>query len=779
MSKQFNGKISIDARDSMQDWSPYEAPKAPENAPNVLYIVWDDVGYGAFDIYGGLINVPNMKRIADRGLTYTQFHTTALCSPTRSCLLTGRNATSNSMACIAEAGAGFPGASARIPPQNAFISEVLVEKGWNTYAVGKWHLTPGEETSLNSNRRNWPLSRGFERYYGFLGGESDQWYPDLVYDNHTVDPPCTSKEGYHLSKDLADKAIEFIRDSKVIAQEKPWLMYFCPGCAHAPHHVWKEWADRYKGKFDMGYEKYREIVLENQMKMGIIPKGTKLPALNPYMKNQSADGKPWPVLDTVRPWDLLSNDEKRLFSRMAEVYAGYISYTDAQIGRILDYLEDSGQLENTIILSVSDNGASAEGGPNGLVNENRFFNGIPDSIEENMKHLDDLGSERTYNHYCSGWAMAFDTPFKLWKRYASFEGGVADACIVSWPKGIRANGEVRHQYIHAIDFVPTLYECLNIEPPMIVKGYVQSPIEGTSFKSTFNNSNAKTEKETQFYVMLGTRGIWHKGWHACAIHPALGGWGNFERDEWELYNIEEDRNQLNNLADKYPEKLEELKDLWFMEAGQYNGLPLDDRSVLELMTIPRPMPSKPRNRYIYYPGCAEVPEAVAVNLHGRSYNIAAEVNLDSAEAEGVLFSQGGRFGGHSLYIKNGKLNYVYNWIGEMEQKLTSRIDVPKGKCILGVRFRLEGQEIGIPIGMAALYINDQNVAETKIQTQPGAFSLTGEGLNIGRDSGQPVSSDYESPFEFKGGTIKQVVIDVSGERYRDLEKEMMMVLARE
>ncbi len=779
LSKPFNGKINIDARNSVPDWKPYETPKAQENAPNVLYIVWDDIGYGAFELYGGLINVPNMKRIADKGLLYTQFHTTALCSPTRSCLLTGRNATSNAMACITEASSGFPGSSARIPPQNAFISEVLVEKGWNTYALGKWHITPGEETSLDSNRRLWPLSRGFERYYGFLGGESDQWYPDLVYDNHTVEPSSTPKEGYHLSKDLADKAIQFIRDSKVIAPEKPWLTYFCPGCAHAPHHVWKQWADKYKGKFDMGYEKYREITLENQKKMGIIPKNTKLPPLNPYAKNKSPEGKPWPILDTVRPWESLSDNEKRLFSRMAEVYAGYISYTDAQIGRILDYLEESNQIENTIIIAVSDNGASAEGGPNGSVNESKFFNGIPDSIEENMKHLDILGSEKTYNHYCSGWAMAFDTPFKLWKRYANFEGGVADACIVSWPKGIKAHGEIRHQYVHAIDIVPTLYDCLGIEPPMIVKGYVQNPIEGTSFKSTFNNPNAQTAKETQFYVMLGTRGIWHNGWHACAIHPALGGWGNFERDEWELYDLSEDRNQLNNLADKYPEKLEELKDLWFMEAGQYNGLPLDDRTVIEILSIPRPLPSKPRNQYVYYQGCAEVPESVAVNIRGRSYNIAAEVDLESAQAEGVLFSHGGRFGGHSLYIKNGKLNYEYNWLGEKEQKLTSRINVPKGKCILGVRFRLEGREGTSPVGMAALYINDQNVAETKIQTQPGTFSLTGEGLNIGKDPGQPVSSDYESPFEFKGGVIKQVIVDVSGERFRDLEKEMMMLLAKE
>ena len=464
---------------------------------------------------------------------------------------------------------------------------------------------------------------------------------------------------------------------------------------------------------------------------------------------------------------------------MAEVYAGFISYNDFQIGRILDYLQESGQLENTLIVVVSDNGASAEGGPNGSVNENKFFNGIPDRIEENIKYLDVLGSEKTYNHYPTGWAMAFDTPFKLWKRYASYEGGIADACLIAWPKGIKARGEIRHQYIQAIDIVPTIYDCLKIEPPAIVKGYTQNPIEGISFKKTFENPKADTGKETQFYAMLGTRGIWHKGWFANTIHPATSGWSNFNKDKWELYNLDEDRNQTHDLADKYPEKLEELKGLWFYEAGKYNGLPLEDRTPIEVLTAPRPQPSKLRQRYIYYPDCAEVPESVAVNIRGRSYNIAAEVDVKSDKAQGVLFSHGGRFGGHSLYVKDGKLHYVYNWLGEQEQKLTSNINVPNGKCILGLRFRKEGQEGLSAVGMAALYINNENVAEAKIQTQPGNFSLVGEGLNIGKDTGQPVSSDYESPFEFTDGIIKQVIVDVSGEPFLDLEKELQGMLMRD
>ncbi len=779
MNNQFKGTIGLDIRDSKPDWTPYEAPRAPAGSPNVLYIVWDDVGFGAFDIYGGVIETPNMKRIADMGVKLTQFHTTALCSPTRSCLLTGRNATSNGMACIVEASAGFPGISARIPFENALISEVLSERGWSTFAIGKWHLAPEEECNTASTRRNWPVGRGFDRYYGFLGGESDQYYPDLVSDNQFVEPPYSPSEGYHLSKDLADQAIRCIRDTKSIAPDKPWLLYYCPGAGHAPHQVPKEWADKYKGKFDMGYEKLREVILANQKKMDLLPQNMELPSINPNSDVKGPDGQPWPQLDTVRPWESLSTEEKRLFSRMAEVYAGFLSYTDYHIGRILDYLEDSGQLDNTIIVALSDNGASAEGGPNGLVNENRFFNGIPDNMQQNIKYIDELGSERTYNHYCTGWAMAFNTPFKMWKRYSSYEGGIADACVVAWPKGIKARGETRNQYIHAIDVVPTLYEYLGIEPPSEVKGYTQSPIEGISFKTALENSNADTGKHVQFYSMLGTRGVWYKGWHANTRHPALSGWGKFEKDEWELYYLEEDRNQMRNVAQKYPDKLEFMKNLWFAQAGRFKGLPLDDRAALELLNAPRPLPSEPRDRYTYYPDTSAIPEAVAVNLRGRSYSIAARVDIQSPEARGVLFAHGGRFGGHSLFINNNqKLCYVYNWLGEKEQKLVAEMAIPQGECTLGIRFRLEGREGPSPKGVAALYINNNKAAEATIITQPGKFGL-GEGLTIGRDVGQPVASDYQTPFAFKGGIIKQVIVDVSGEPFRDLEQELRGMLMRE
>ena len=779
MSAQFKGTIALDVRDSKPDWTPFEAPKAPAGAPNILFVVWDDVGFGAFDCYGGPIAAPAMKRLAETGVRFSQFHTTALCSPTRSCFLTGRNATSNGMAVITEATNGFPGFSGRIPPENALISEVIVEKGWNTYAVGKWHLTPTEESNMASPKRLWPLSRGFERFYGFLGGETDQWYPTLVSDNHPCEPPCAPREGYHLSKDLADQAIRFLKDSTVIAPEKPWMLYFCPGAGHAPHQVPKEWADKYKGKFDMGYEKMREFTLANQKKMGLVPQNTELPPLNPNAGLKSAEGKPWPELDTVRPWNALSQDEKKLFCRMAEVYAGFVSYTDSQIGRILEYLEQSGQLENTIIIAVSDNGASGEGGPNGSVNENKIFNGIPDSIQENLKCLDILGSEKTYNHYCTGWAMAFNTPFKYWKRYCGYEGGIADPCIVSWLKGIKARGEIRHQYTHAIDIVPTLYECLGIEPPDSVKGYTQRRLEGTSFKYAIDNPNAQTVKEAQFYTMLGTRGVWYKGWHANTTHPAISGWSNFNKDEWELYNLEADRSQTHNLAKKHPDQLELMKNLWFVQAGLCKGLPLDDRTAVEVLTSPRPQPTQPRNRYVFYPDMAPVPDSVGANIRGRSFNFAAHVEIRNSEAQGILFSQGSRFGGHALYIKDNKLRYVYNWLGEKEQKIVSDINVPAGPCILGVRFRLERNDRGIPTGAAAMYINEQKVAEASIITQPGEFGLSGGGLSVGRSIGQSVSSDYESPFAFKGGVLKQVVFDTSGEPYRDLEKELKGMLLRD
>ena len=780
MTRPFKGTINVDDRDSVPDWEPYLQPKAPDGAPNVLYIVLDDTGFSAMEPWGGLIETPNINQLAAGGLTYTNWHTTALCSPTRSSLLTGRNHTTNGMACIAEATSGFPNSNGHIPFECATIAEVLGERGWNTYMLGKWHLVASDEMNLASTKRNWPVGRGFERYYGFLGGETNQWYPDLIYDNHPVEQPATPEEGYHLTTDLTDRAIEFIKDAKMIAPDKPFFMYFCPGATHAPHHAPKEWIAKYKGTFDMGYEEYRETVFERQKQMGVFPADAELTPLNPYAEETSVDGTPWNPVDIVRPWDSLSEDEKKLFCRMAEVYAGFLSHTDHEIGRLLDFLEASGQRENTIVVLVSDNGASGEGGPNGSVNENKFFNGIPDTIEENLEYLDELGSPSTYNHYPVGWAWAFNTPFKMWKRY-NFEGGVADPMIVSWPKGIDAKGELRHQFLHATDIVPTMYDLLGIEMPQVVRGFTQIPLEGVSFRSTFESDNVPTPKESGFFSMLGSRAVWHKGWKAVSVHPTISGWGHFDRDRWELYDTESDPTEAHDLAADEPVRLQELINHWFHLAGMYNGLPVLDRTALEVLSDPtRPQVAPPRDRYVYYPDTAEVPESAAVNVRNRNYTIAINVEVASPDAGGVLFSHGARFGGHALYVKDRKLKYVYNFVGNKEQTIESTKEIPIGRVVLSAAFEKTGDAIPTT-GTLSLFIDDEKVGEGTIMTQPGNFSLVGEGLNVGKDPAEPITDDYPgtSPFALTGGTTKEAIVDVSGEPFIDLEKEAVAMMARE
>ncbi len=785
MSGQFKGTVNVDIRDSVPDWSPFGAPKAPAGAPNVVYIVLDDVGFSAISSYGGPIETPNIDRLAAEGLRYTQWHTTALCSPTRSCLLTGRNHTRNSMACITEGSSGFPNASGVIPAENGMLSEILGELGWNTYMVGKWHLCPTDEMNVAATRRNWPSGRGFERWYGFLGAETNQWYPDLVYDNHQVDQPASPEEGYHLSVDITDKAIEFIKDAKVIAPEKPFFLYYAPGAAHAPHHAPKEWIDRYKGRFDMGYEAMREQTLARQKELGIVPPDTGLPPINPIgtaQTRQGPDGQMFPPLEYTKPWDSLSDDEKRLFSRMAEVYAGFLSHADHQIGRLLDYLEEAGEREHTLVILVSDNGASGEGGPDGSVNENLLFNGIPDNLQANLAMLDELGGTKTYNHYPNGWAMAFNTPFKMWKRY-EFNGGTSDPCIISWPGNETVAGQVRPQYHHAIDIVPTVLDLLGVEMPERIKGHVQAPFDGVSMRTSFDDPAAPSARQTQFYSMLGSRGIWHDGWKAITTHPTIAGWGHFNDDTWELYHIETDRSELHNLAEEQPDRLRELVNLWYAEAGRNGAFPLDDRSALEILLTPRPQMTAPRDRYVYYPGLSEVPEAQSVNLRNRSFTIGALVDIPGPGAEGVLFSQGARFGGHTLYVKDNRLHYVNSFVGMFEQKIDAAEDLPIGEhMILAASFVKDGEDPPhVSTGILSLYHGDRKVGEGRIKTQPGMFSLAGEGLAVGRDGGEPVTDDYPgvSPFHFTGGTIHRVAVDVSGEPFIDLEREAAAMLARE
>jgi arylsulfatase A-like enzyme len=785
VGEPFKGTINIDIRDSVPDWSPFEPPKAPEGAPNVVYIVLDDVGFSAMGCYGGPIPTPNIDRIADSGVRFTQWHTTALCSPTRSCLLTGRNHTRNSMACITEAACGFPNGSGTIPPENGMVSEILGEQGWNTYIVGKWHLTPEDEMNLASTRRNWPTGRGFERFYGFLGAETNQWYPELVYDNHPVDPPKSPQEGYHLTDDLTDKALEFIRDAKAIAPDKPFFLYYAPGACHAPHHAPREWIDRFRGQFDRGYEAVREQTLARQKQMGIVPADTELPPVNPIGTPQTRTGPgglPFPVLDSTKPWDSLSGEEKRLFARMAEVYAGFLAHTDHHVGRLLDFLEETGQRDNTLVIVVSDNGASGEGGPDGSVNEMLIANGIPDDLQRNLAMIDELGGPKTYNHYCTGWAMAFNTPFKMWKRY-EFNGGTSDPCIISWPSGLGHGGEIRHQYHHAIDIVPTILDCLGVAAPEAIKGHTQSLFDGVSMRYAFEDPSAPSARRTQFYSMLGSRAIWHDGWKAVTTHPTIAGWSHFNDDTWELYHTDVDRSELHDLAAEHPDKVREMVNLWFAEAGANGAFPLDDRMALEIILTPRPQLSPPRNRYIYYPDVADVPESQAVNVRNRSFVIGAQVDIPAPGAQGVLFAHGSRFGGHALYIKDNQLHYVNSFVGMFEQKIDATEDIPTGEnLILSASFDKDGEDPpGVATGVLSLYYDDRKVGEGRIKTQPGKFVLGGEGLCIGRDSGEAVTDDYPgpAPHHFTGGTLKRVAVDVSGEPYLDLEREAAAMLARE
>jgi arylsulfatase A-like enzyme len=772
-TKPFKGTIKLDVRDSVEDWGPFLPAKAPEGAPNVLFVLYDDTGLAAWSPFGGRINMPTLQKLADRGLTYSQWHTTALCSPSRSTLLTGRNHHLNGMAAITETAAGFPGASGRLPMECATVGQILQDAGWSTFWVGKNHNVAEQDVASGGTKAQWPLQKGFDRYYGFLGGETNQWFPDLVEDNRFVDQPYGPEEGYHLSKDLTDKAIGMIRDQKASNPSRPWYMWFCPGANHAPHHAPKEYIDKYRGKFDDGYEAYREWVLPRMIAKGILPKGTQLTPINPLPENVANPA------DFVKPWNTLNADEKKLFARLAEVYAGFSEYTDAQVGRIIDYLEHSGQLENTIVLYAADNGASGEGSPTGSVNENKFFNGYPDELSENLKLIDVLGGPDTYEHYPTGWAVAFSTPFQMFKRYSQYAGGTCDPLVISWPKGIKARGEVRNQYHHSTDIVPTILDICGLEMPKVYKGVEQYPMSGISMRYSFNAAaNGPTQKKRQYYAMLGTRGIWEGGWKAVALHAPLTGKGHFDKDQWHLYHVDEDRSESKDVSKEHPERVQTLIKAWFEEADKNLVLPLDDRTALEILGLERPSDEPPRERYIYHPGTSPVPEGVAVNTRGRSYKILADVEITDANCSGVVFAHGSRFGGHTLFIKNKKLYYVYNFLGiKPEQQFVSP-ELKPGKYTFGMEFtREKAGKYQESIGKTKLYVNDKVVAEGPMRTQPGKFTLSGDGLCIGRDSGDAVSQEYKSPGEFKGGTILGVAVTVETAQYLDLKAKAAAAFA--
>lgn len=773
----FNGVIGRTFDQSSPAWP--EPLRAREGAPNVLFIILDDTGFGQLGCYGSPIETPNLDRLAANGLLYNNMHTTALCSPTRSCILTGRNHQSNHMAGITEVSTGYPGYDGYIPFENGFLSEVLLQKGYNTYAVGKWHLTPADQISAAGPYDRWPLGRGFERYYGFLGGDTHQYYPDLTYDNHRVEPPKRPEEGYHVTEDITDKAISFLADSKQVAPNKPFFLYYATGAMHAPHHVPKEWADKYKGVFDDGWETYREQVFARQKELGIAPPEAELSRHDP----------------DVKPWDQCSPEEQQLYARMMEVFAGFLSHTDHQIGRLLDFLKKIGEFDNTLIMVLSDNGASSEGGPEGSINENLFFNFVPESLEENLAALEELGGPKYFNHYAWGWTWAGNTPFRRWKR-ETYRGGISDPFIVHWADGIKAKGEVRTQYTHAIDMVPTVLEALEVEPPTSIKGVTQSPLEGVSFADTFDNAGAPDQHKTQYFEMLGHRSIYHDGWRAVCPWPGAsftesgrtfgtpitaGQLTELDATAWELYHVAEDFAENYNVADENRSRLIEMIAQWYVEAGKYNVLPIDGRGQ-QRFADERPQIAADRSSYTYYPGTQEVPVNAAAKIINRPHSITADVEIPASGAEGVLISQGGIDGGYSFYIKDGKLQYLYNYVARTFFHAESTTTVPEGRHQLRYEFEVTGEADilkgkGVP-GRGQLYIDGQLVGQVEMHvTNPIMLGLA-SGVAIGADPGSPVTDLYDAPFEFTG-FIYNVTLDVSGDLIQDTEAEMRSIMARQ
>ena len=757
-----------------------EPNRAKDGTPNVLFIVLDDTGFGHLGCYGSPIHTPNIDALAADGLRFNNMHTTALCSPSRSCFITGRNHHSNAMACITEGATGYPGSDGYIPFENGFISEILRQNGYNTYAVGKWHLTPSEQSSAAGPYDRWPLGRGFDRFYGFLGGDTHQYYPDLVRDNSQTEPPETPEDGYHLTPDLVEKAKAMIADAKQVAPNKPFFLYFCTGAMHAPHHVPKEWADKYKGQFDKGWDAYREQVFAKQKQLGILPAGAVLSRHDP----------------DVQDWKKLSADERRLYARMMEVFAGFLEHADHHIGELIKFLKDMGEYENTLIMLVSDNGASAEGGPTGSVNENKFFNNVPDNLQQNLAALDELGGPKHFNHYPWGWAHAGNTPFRRWKR-ETYRGGTADPFIIVWNKGIKAKGEIRTQYCHAIDLVPTALDCLGIEPPAQIKGITQAPLEGFSLKSSFDDARAPALHITQYFEMFGHRSLYHDGWRAVCPWPGTSFTESgltfgapidyaklteLDAKGWELYNIKDDPGETKNLAAEQRERLIAMIGMWYVEAGKYKVLPIDSRGTARVADE-RPQIAADRKRYIYYAGTQVVPPTAAPRLTNVTHTVSVHANVPKGGAEGVLYAMGTDEGGFSFYIKDKKLTYGYNYVADQIFKIQSNGGgVPEGDHIFSFEFTPTGKPDiphgkGVPANIK-LFVDGKEVGHGDLPvTIPLLLGLSA-GVSMGANAGSPVMPDYESPFAFTG-TVKKALVDVTGERIEDMAAQMKMYLARQ
>jgi arylsulfatase A-like enzyme len=730
--------------------------KAPANAPNVLIILIDDMGFGQSSAFGGPIHMPTVERLANEGLRYNEFHTTALCSPTRTALLSGRNHHVNNMGSIAETATSFPGQTGQRPNSVATVAEMLRLNGYSTAAFGKSHETAAWEISPSGPTDRWPTRSGFDKFYGFMGGENNQWAP-LLYDGMNVVEPSRDPK-YHFMTDMTNQAIDWMQYQKSLTPDKPFFIYFAPGATHAPHQVPKEWIAKYKGKFDQGWDSLREETLARQIKLGVVPAGTKLA----------------PKPEAIKDWAALSADEKKLFARQMEVFAGFGEYADTETGRLIEAIKATGQLDNTLIFYiVGDNGASAEGGMVGLFNEYTYFNGVNETVQDVLKYYDELGGPKTYGHYAAGWAVAGDTPFTWTKQIASSYGGTRNGMVVHWPKGIKAKGELRSQWHHVIDIAPTILEAASLPEPKSVNGTAQTPIEGVSLAYTFVDPKAASRHTTQYFEIFGNRAIYHDGWLAGTVHRAA--WEfkvrrPLEEDIWELYDTRSDFSLANDLAAKNPDKLKELQEIFLKEAVKNSVLPLDDRTLerLNAAMVGRPDLMAGRTSLTVHQGMTGMSENAFINVKNRSHTITADVDIPKSGANGVILAQGGRFGGWSLFVKDGKPTYTYNWLGLQRYTVAAKQALPAGKTTIRVEFAYDGGGAGKG-GVGTLFVNGKNVATGRIErTQCCAFSID-DAADVGADEGTPVTEAYTVPAKFTG-KIAKVTIELQDMKKADRDE---------
>ena len=746
----------LDARNAKAP--PQFQVTAPKGAPNVLIVLIDDMGFGQSSAFGGPIRMPTLDRLAKGGLKYNKFHTTALCSPTRAALLSGRNHHVNNMGSITETATAFPGQTGKRPDSVAPVAEMLRLNGYSTAAFGKSHETAAWEVSPSGPTDRWPTRSGFDKFYGFIGGEANQWAPGLYEGMTKIETPRTPN--YHLMTDLADQAIKWTNFQKSLTPDKPFFTYFAPGATHAPHHVPKEWIAKYKGQFDQGWDKVRDETLARQKQLGVVPMDAKLA----------------PKPEAIKDWDKLSADEKKLFARQMEIFAGFGEYADFEVGRVIQAIEDLGQMDNTLIFYiVGDNGASAEGTMNGLFNEATYFNGVPESVEEILKHLDELGGPNSYGHYAAGWAVAGDTPFTWTKQVAGSYGGTRNGMVVHWPKGIKARGEIRSQWHHVIDVTPTILEAAGLPEPKSVNGTVQTPIEGVSMMYTFADARAKDRHKTQYFEIFGNRGIYHDGWLAHTVHRAP--WEAkprhpFLEDKWELYHVDEDFSSANDLAAKNPEKLKEMLALFMKEAIKNTVLPLDDRLIERANSVlaGRPDLMAGRTSLTVYEGMMGMSENVFINNKNRSYSLTAEVQIPEGGANGVIIAQAGKFGGWSLYLKDGKPTYAYNFLGLKTYKVAADKALPAGKATIRYEFTSDGGGLGKG-GTGTILVNGKKVAEGRIDRTQAFIYSADEGVDVGFDGETAVSDDYKEGDNKFTGKIQKVVIEVGPVKLGAVDQE--------